>query len=135
MDVDDEVTPMVAPIINDWAARTPQFNDAHLRHAFNRVLAESQELPPEEKLIMYDACDEHEVRSPLGPHFRRRLDSRRNTKPKKPNEQLLVCTPFNPDGFHFGKIRNPGERLLTLTLQVCAPRVGTHLLLLQSITP
>lgn len=27
-----------------------------------------------------------------------------------------MCTPFNPAGFHFGKIQNPGERLLHLEL-------------------
>ena len=30
--------------------------------------------------------------------------------------QLQVCTPFDPHGFHFGKIRNEGERLLRLRL-------------------
>ena len=32
--------------------------------------------------------------------------------------QLQVCTPFNPAGFHFGKIRNENERLLRLRLAV-----------------
>ena len=44
------------------------------------------------------------------------LDRRRNTKPKKAAVQLQVCTPFDPAGFHFGKIRNEGERLLRLRL-------------------
>jgi len=64
---------------------------------------------------MYDACDDGEVRAPLGA-FRKRLDARRNTKPKKSDDQRLVCTPFNPDGFHFGKIRNERERILRLAL-------------------
>ena len=39
---------------------------------------------------MYDACDEGEAaRAPLGP-LRKRLDSRRNTKPKKAAAQLQV---------------------------------------------
>ena len=57
-----------------------------------------------------------QVKSSLGP-FRKRLDARRNTKPKKPEAQLLVCTPFNLQGFHFGKIRNDRERLLKLQLE------------------
>ena len=44
------------------------------------------------------------------------MDRRRNTKPKKAAVQLQVCTPFDPAGFHFGKIRNEGERLLRLRL-------------------
>merc|ERR1719409_1318564 len=66
---------------------------------------------------MYDACDEHEVCAPLGHVFRKRLDARRNTKPKKSDDQLLVCTPFNQNGFHFGKIKNDRERLLKLALR------------------
>ena len=62
---------------------------------------------------MYDACDEHEVRAPLGV-FRKRLDARRNSKPKKPDAQKLVCTPFDPNGFNFSKIKNPREKLLKL---------------------
>lgn len=73
---------------------------------------------PEDRLVMYNACDENEVVSPLGAGFRRRLDARRNSpsKPKKPSGQDHVVTPFNPDGFHFGKIRNEKERLLKLHL-------------------
>merc|ERR1719198_2747506 len=65
---------------------------------------------------MYDACDEGEVRAQLTPTIRKRLDARRNTKPKKPDDQSLVCTPFDASKFHFGKIRNPRERLLQLQL-------------------
>lgn len=95
-------------------AATP--HDAELRDAFLRVLELSRSLPPDERLVMYDACDEGEVVAPLAPGVRKRLDPRRNTKPKKPNEQTLVCTPFNPNGFHFGKIKNEGEKLMRLTL-------------------
>merc|ERR1719331_402886 len=66
---------------------------------------------------MYDACDDSEVRAQLGP-VRKRLDARRNTKPKKSDDQKLVCTPFNENGFHFGKIRNDKERLAKLSLSV-----------------
>lgn len=91
-------------------------NDSTLREAFREVLVESALLPPEERLIMYDACDEGEAaRAPLGA-MRKRLDSRRNTKPKKASGQLQVCTPFDPAGFHFGKIKNARERLLSLRL-------------------
>ena len=68
------------------------------------------------RAILVFHASQHEVRTPLGAHFRKRLDGRRNTKPKKSDEQRLVCTPFNPDGFHFGKIRNEKERLMNLQL-------------------
>ena len=64
---------------------------------------------------MYDACDENEVRMEMG-NFRKRIDARRNTKPKKPNEKLQVCTPFDPSAFNFSKISNPRERVLWLLL-------------------
>eukprot|EP00908_Phaeocystis_cordata_P013142 Transcript_24174.p3 GENE.Transcript_24174~~Transcript_24174.p3 ORF type:complete len:180 (-),score=74.64 Transcript_24174:118-657(-) len=100
----------------DWVERSPTQNDSCLRELFHTVLKASALLPPEERLVMYDACDEGEAaRAPLGP-LRKRLDSRRNTKPKKAAVQLQVCTPFNPDGFHFGKIKNEGERLACLRL-------------------
>ena len=102
--------------VSDWSLRSPAANDALLRESFLRVLAESRDSPPEQKLVMYDACDAGAVEQALGPFLRKRLDARRNTKPKKPNEQLFVCTPFNPDGFHFGKISNEKERLLKLNL-------------------
>jgi len=63
--------------------------------------------------------------SPLGALGRKRLDPRRNTKPKKP-EQAMVCTPFDPNGFNFSKIRNPDERLLRLELQSGAYDVLTN---------
>ena len=69
---------------------------------------------------MYDACDEHEVKAPLG-LFRKRLDARRNTKPKKPDAQLLVCTPFDPSAFNFTKIKDPREKILTPLLLNNAP--------------
>jgi len=101
-------------------------DDKTLRDAFTSVLELSASLDPDERLIMYDACDEGEISIPLAYGVRKRLDPRRNTKPKKPDEQRLVCTPFNPDGFHFGKIRNPGERLLSLPLQGATYHVLTN---------
>jgi len=103
-------------IVSNWALRPAATNDAVLRQRFLTVLAESEDAPPAEKLVMYDACDANEVRHNFGDCSRKRLDARRNTKPKKPDDQLRVCTPFNPDGFHFGKIRNDRERLLRLAL-------------------
>lgn len=91
-------------------------NDKMLRELFDDCLQTSAALPPAERLIMYDACDDQEIVVPLGPCMRKRLDPRRNTKPKKPDVQLLVCTPFDPAAFNFTKIRNPGEILLELRL-------------------
>lgn len=99
-----------------WSLRKSAENDTELRRAFNELLAESAAAPPEQRLIMYDACDEREVRAPLGPCFRKRLDARRNTNPKKAEAQLLVCTPFDPSGFNFSKIKNPRERISELEL-------------------
>jgi len=104
-------------VMTSWSQRPSAANDFLLRSRFNGVLKESQGLPAEERLIMYDACDQNEVRAPLGTVFRKRLDARRNTKPKKSDDQKLVCTPFNHNGFHFGKIKNDRERLLKLALQ------------------
>jgi len=103
-------------VVSNWALRPAATNDFLLRQRFLTVLAESEDAPPAEKLIMYDACDASEVREGFGECARKRLDARRNTKPNKSDDQLLVCTPFNPDGFHFGKIRNDRERLLRLAL-------------------
>jgi len=103
-------------VLAGWAKRPAAVNDALLRNAFQRVLRESEGLPPEQRLIMYDAVDENEVRAPLGAHFRKRLDARRNTKPKKSDDQVLVCTPFDPAKFNFGKIRDDRERLAKLQL-------------------
>lgn len=103
-------------VMNNWAFRAPAANDLLLRSKFLSLLDESRDAPPDEKLIMYDAVDESEVRAQLGPVFRKRLDARRNTKPKKSDDQVLVCTPFNENGFHFGKIRNEREKILKLEL-------------------
>lgn len=103
-------------VVTTWALRSPRANASFLRESFRNVVNESAALPPDQRLIMYDACDEHEILAPLGPCFRKRIDARRNTKPKKPNEQLLVCTPFDPAGFNFSKIKNPREKLLKLRL-------------------
>ena len=62
---------------------------------------------------MYDACDDQEIAN-LGPCLRKLIDGRRNTKPNKPNDQMLVCTPFDPSAFNFTKIKNPREKLLKL---------------------
>lgn len=107
-----------------WRFKTAAENDIFLRQSFKRIVQESALLPPDERLVMYDACDEQEIQTTLGPHLRKRLDARRNTKPKKPDAQLLVCTPFDPQAFNFSKIKNPRERLLKLHL-----RSGTYSLL------
>ena len=108
-------------VVHNWSLRPSSFNDVFLRESFNGLLAESATLPPDQRLIMYDACDEHEVRAPLGV-FRKRLDARRNTKPKKPDAQKLVCTPFDPNGFNFSKIKNPRERILKAPLHALPPQ-------------
>lgn len=107
-----------------WRLRTAAENDLFLRQSFTQVLQDSALLPPDERLVMYDACDEHEIQTMLGPHLRKRLDARRNTKPKKPDTQHFVCTPFDAHAFNFSKIKNPRERLLKLHL-----RAGTYSLL------
>ena len=88
-------------------------SDSFLRTTFAELLKESEGKPLEERLIAYDACDDQEVKAPVG-MFRKRLDSRRNTKPKKPDNQVRVCEPFNPSAFNFTKIANSNERLLHL---------------------
>jgi len=113
-----------APVSN-WALRSARSNSDFLRQTFMGLVAESALLPPEQRLVMYDACDEHEVVCDLGGTLRKRLDARRNTKPKKPDAQLLVCTPFDPNGFNFTKIKNPRERLL----QLCSSTGGSYELL------
>ena len=101
-------------VVTSWSLRPPRANAAFLREAFRAVVAESSQLPPDKRLIMYDACDDQAVVAILGPCLRKRIDARRNTKPKKPNEQMLVCTPFDPAAFNFSKISNPREKLLKL---------------------
>jgi len=101
--------------IASWSLRPTQLNDLFLRSTFSAVLEESAALPPEQRLVMYDANEPGVPSEELG-IYRKRLDPRRNIKPKKPDQQKLVCTPFNPDGFHFGKITNPKERLLQLQM-------------------
>lgn len=99
---------------SDWARRATEENDTFLRQLFDACLQASESLPPAERLIMYDACDENDIAVALETGVRKRLDPRRNTKPKKPDDQMLVCTPFNPAAFNFTKIRNPGEVLLRI---------------------
>jgi len=113
--MDESASASGASVCTTWFLRPAAVNDHVLRSSFRRLLEESAEVPPAEKLIMYDACDEGEVRTEMG-MFRKRLDARRNTKPKKPNTQFQVCTPFDPAGFHFGKISNEKERVLKLVL-------------------
>jgi len=117
--------PMPTGASTEWANRPANANDALLRDAFTSVLAKSLTLPPDQRLVMYDADDGQCPTSPLGALGRKRLDPRRNTKPKKP-EQAMVCTPFDPNGFNFSKIRNPDERLLRLELQSGAYDVLTN---------
>jgi len=101
--------------VHNWTLRSTACNDFFLRESFNMLLRSSVTLPPEQRLIMYDACDDTEVRQQLG-YFRKRIDARRNTKPKKPDAQLLVRTPFDPSGFNFSKIKNEKERIMTVQL-------------------
>ena len=101
-------------VVTSWSLRPPRANAAFLREVFCAVVAESSLLPPDQRLIMYDACDNQEVVANLGPCLRKRLDARRGTKPSKSNEQLLVCTPFDPASFSFMKIKNQREKLLKL---------------------
>ena len=104
-------------MIHNWSLRPPAANDYLLRISFRRLLDESNQAATDaERLVMYDATDEGEVRQALGMGFRRRLDARRSTKPKKPEAQTRVCTPFDPDAFNFSKIRNDRERVLKLQL-------------------
>merc|ERR1719482_2499739 len=84
----------VMPVVHDWGERPVVQNNALLREAFRAVLAKSAALPPEQRLIMYDANDGQSPSASLGSLGRKRLDPRRNTKPKKP-EQANVCTPFD----------------------------------------
>lgn len=112
----DTIAPAPGRVVYNWSLRPTSVNDFFLRDSFNALLKSSAALPPDQRLIMYDACDEHEVREPLGPYFRKRLDARRNTKPKKPDAQLLVCTPFDPSGFNFTKIRDDRERIVSVDL-------------------
>lgn len=101
--------------VHNWCLRSTSSNDFFLRESFNLLLRSSAELPPDQRLIMYDACDDKEVRKQLG-FFRKRIDARRNTKPKKPDAQLYVCTPFDFNGFNFSKIRNDRERIMSVHL-------------------
>jgi len=113
-DVNEPIPVGCADEIRHWSLRPAQQNDSFLRATFESVLAESAAAPPDQRLVMYDAND-GVPSEPLGV-YRKRLDPRRNTKPKKPGDQKLVCTPFDANGFHFGKIRNPAERLLRLQM-------------------
>ena len=85
--------------LSHWSLRPVAANDALLRDSFRQLLEESEAVTvPEDRLVMYDACDDEEVKEEVG-FFRKRLDARRNTKPKKPEAQLRVCTPFDAKGF------------------------------------
>jgi len=110
--------------IGRWSLRPTQQNDSFLRSTFAAVLTESAAAPPDERLVMYDAND-GVPSEPLG-GYRKRLDPRRNTKPKKPGDQKLVCTPFDEKGFHFGKIKNPREKLLQLQMEAGAYELLTN---------
>jgi len=102
--------------VHDWALRGTRVNDFFLVSTFNNLVETSAALPPAQRVVMYDACDKHEVSAPVGT-FRRRLDARRNSKPKKPNAQLLVCTPFDSGDFNFSKIQDARERVATLRMK------------------
>ena len=46
------------PVVEDWAARSCEANDRCLQDLFRTVLATSAQLPPEQRLVMYDGSDE-----------------------------------------------------------------------------
>lgn len=69
--------------VRDWSLRGATYNDDFLRTTFDELLATSTDAPPEQRLVMYAADDDQEIKTDLGV-FRKRLDPRRNTKPKKP---------------------------------------------------
>ena len=106
-----------APRIDNWTSRSRARNDVFLVSSFKDLVAASAELPPEQRIVMYDACDEHEVASMAGRSLRRRLDARRSTKPKQAKPQTQVCTPFDPADFNFSKIKDARERVATLSLE------------------
>jgi len=108
--------PAATGMVHNWVLRSPVTNDIFLRGAFNALLDESAKLPAEQRLIMYDACDDQEIVQDLGV-VRKRLDARRNTKPKPADQQRLVCTPFDPKAFNFTKIRNDKERVMGVQLE------------------
>jgi len=111
--------------VHNWSLRSTQSNDFFLRESFKALLRMSADLPADKRLIMYDACDESEVRQQLG-FFRKRIDARRNTKPKKPDVQLYVCTPFDHSGFNFSKIKNDRERIMSVQLSAGPYEVLTN---------
>lgn len=45
-------------MVEDWAARSREANDRCLQELFRTVLATSEQLPPEQRLVMYDGSDE-----------------------------------------------------------------------------
>jgi len=83
--------PSATGMVHNWVLRSPVTNDIFLRGAFNALLDESAKLPAEQRLIMYDACDDQEIVQDLGV-VRKRLDARRNTKPKPADQQRLLCS-------------------------------------------
>lgn len=119
-------------ITNLTSIKTPQHKTTHnnnnlrnnqhdqLRAAFDHKLATSSNLEWEQRLICYDATDDNEITQPLGAMnlLRKRLDARRAKKSSnvRPADQHHVVTPFNPDGFHFRKIKNPEERIASVAL-------------------
>ena len=46
------------PVVEDWAERSCEANDRCLQDLFRTVLATSAQLPPEQRLVMYDGSDE-----------------------------------------------------------------------------
>ena len=45
-------------MVEDWAERSCEANDRCLQDLFRTVLATSAQLPPEQRLVMYDGSDE-----------------------------------------------------------------------------
>jgi hypothetical protein len=66
--------------IRGWHLRPAAQNDAALRGAFCSVLEASAVLPPDQRLIMYDAEDGGAITQLLSGPLRKRLDARRNSE-------------------------------------------------------
>jgi hypothetical protein len=49
--------------LSNWSLRPVEANDALLRDSFRKLLEESEAVTvPEDRLVMYDACDDEEVK-------------------------------------------------------------------------
>jgi len=101
--------------IRGWHLRPAAQNDAALRNAFCSVLEASALLPPDQRLIMYDAEDGGAISEPLGgPFLRKRLDARRNSELR-----LCLCCDYMATP---GLLIHPTRPYLWLRADHSAPR-------------